>query len=79
MCNINAKVAGMIYHSSGSSGGRHYDPTDNAITDVIITRASGNRSSRHGYLTNNARSSHSNHTNRTSTSGKPKTVYLGNK
>ena len=42
----------MISQSSGSSGGHHGDPADNAITASIIACTSGNRSNHSGYLSN---------------------------
>ena len=67
----------MIAFSGGSSSGCHRNPTDSAITNDTTDHVSGNRSIHHGYLANNAISSHIEPTNSAITYGKPKTVYVG--
>ena len=76
MSTPNSRVVGMISRSIGSSEVRHSDRTS-VSTYGMVSRAIINRSSRRGYLTDNAISSHRYSVNSASKARKLKTLYVG--
>ena len=76
MSTLNSKVSGIIACSRVSSGSCHGNHAS-ASTDGMVACVSVKRSSFHGYLADNASSSHGDPVNIASTTGKLKSVYVG--